>query len=69
MDGWFSYYRDVGRYDPDLRALQVVVPDEGRCYEWQLTQPHLDGDRHVSFIGPGRRARQAHLQRPRKRKR
>jgi hypothetical protein len=69
MAGWSSYYRDVGRFDLEASALQVVLPDEGRCYECQPTQPNLDGDRHVSFMGPGRQARQAHLQRPRKGKR
>lgn len=66
MAGWFSYYHGVGRYALDVSALQVVLPDACRCHECQKTQPHLDGDRHVSFVGPGRRARWAHLQRSRK---
>jgi Domain of unknown function (DUF4262) len=64
MDGWFSYYREVGRYDLEVRALQVVLPDGGRCHECRTTQPHLDRDLHASVTGPGRQARRAHLQRP-----
>jgi hypothetical protein len=69
MDGWFSYYREVGHYDLEVRVLQVVLPDRRRCHECQTTQPHLDRDLHVSFTGPGRQARRAHLQRAPRRRR
>jgi Domain of unknown function (DUF4262) len=57
--GWHFYYDTLGRYDLVPRALQVVLPDGGRCFEHQTTQPRLDDRRHVPFDGPNRQQRRA----------
>ena len=46
---WQPYYDSVGRYDLTPRALQIVLPDDGRCFRCQTTQPRLDqSHRHLS---------------------
>jgi len=57
---WHFYYETLGRCDLVPRALQVVLPDGGYCFEHQTTQPRLDDRRHVPFDGPNRQQRRAH---------
>ncbi len=56
---WHFYYETLGRHDLVPRALQVVLPDGGYCFEHQTTQPRLDDRRHVPFDGPNRQQRRA----------
>jgi hypothetical protein len=59
LAAWHWYYSSVGRRDLAPRALQIVVPDGGFCFEHQTTQPRLDDHRHVPFDGMTRQQRRA----------
>lgn len=57
---WQPYYDSVGRYDLTPRALQIVLPDDGRCFRCQTTQPRLDQSHRTPFDGLSRQQRRAH---------
>ena len=56
---WHSYYDSVGRYDLVPQVLQIVLPDDGCCFEHQTTQPRLDQNHRVPFDGLTRQQRRA----------
>jgi hypothetical protein len=42
LAGWHWYHEDLGRWELEPSALQLVVPDGNHCYLHQTTQPRLD---------------------------
>ena len=42
MAAWHWYSDAVGRPDLEPEALQIVLPDDQRCFHHQTTQPRLD---------------------------
>jgi hypothetical protein len=56
---WRSYYDSVGRYDLVPKALQIVLPDDRRCFKCQTTQPRLDESHRAPFDGLTRQQRRA----------
>jgi hypothetical protein len=51
VSAWHWYHEEVGRWEVEPRAIQLVVPDGGHCYRHQTTQPRLDRPHHVSYDG------------------
>ena len=51
MARWSWYYDLVGRFDLQLRALQIVLPVGEYCWHHQTEQPDLGSPRHVAFDG------------------
>ena len=61
MNMWHTYYDGVGRFDLELRAMQIVLPDADHCFEHQRLQPRLDDPRHVfRYDGMGPAERRGH---------